>query len=78
MTVSGPITVRHVTMGMPASTVAWETVIGPLTVTMGKSLKGPKLRALKLNFYGSANGNLGMACVDGIIRNEDGNIILSY
>ena len=38
----------------------------------------PPSGALKLNFDGSALGNPGLAGVGGVIRNEEGNTILSY
>ena len=38
----------------------------------------PPLGVLKLNFDGSALGNSGMAGVQGVIRNEEGRILLSY
>lgn len=34
--------------------------------------------ALKLNFDGSAFGNPGLAGVGGVLRNEDGSILLSF
>eukprot|EP00268_Persea_americana_P009745 TRINITY_DN13898_c0_g1_i8.p1 TRINITY_DN13898_c0_g1~~TRINITY_DN13898_c0_g1_i8.p1 ORF type:complete len:105 (-),score=14.05 TRINITY_DN13898_c0_g1_i8:346-660(-) len=37
----------------------------------------PPHGALKLNLEGSATGKSGMASVGGLIRNEDGNIILA-
>ena len=38
----------------------------------------PRRGALKLNFDGSASGNSGMVGVGDVIRNEDGDIILSH
>lgn len=38
----------------------------------------PPIGAVKLNFDGSAFGNPGRAVVGGVIRNEEGTILLSY
>lgn len=38
----------------------------------------PRPGALKLNFDGSGSGNPGMVGVGDVIRNEDGDIILSH